>query len=191
MCKFGWADSGGRRNAILFEEFSEFFGGGSVAEAFAGPVVEFGGDGLEPGGGAGAQVGALGQVLAEQAVDVFVATALPGGVRVGEVDGDAGGGGDALVLGGFLAAVPGEGLGEPGRQRAHVLDDGVGDGGGVVPGVQRQQGEVAGGALDDGADGGVVCFQPHDQVAVVWAGDQPALILGRPGADRHRIDDPA
>src|SRR6516165_7589414 len=177
------ADSGGRRNALVVgEQLSECFGGGVVAEAFAGPAVEFGGDVLKLGGGVGAQVGAFGEVFAEQAVDVFVAAALPGRVGVGEVDLDAGGGGDALVLGGFGAAVPGEGLGEPGRQRAHVLDDGVGDGSGVVPGVQRQQGEVAGDALDDGADGRVGGFRPHDQVlrgGRAPAGPRPRRAAGR------------
>src|SRR5215467_6564680 len=72
------ADSGGRRNAVqvVGEELSEFFVGGAEAEAFAGPLVEFGGDGLELGGGVLAEVGALGEVFAEQAVDVFVAAAL-------------------------------------------------------------------------------------------------------------------
>ena len=102
---------------VVGEEFSEGFAGGVVAEACAGPVVEFGGDGVELGGGPGGQVGAFGEVFAEQAVGVFVAAALPGRVGVGEVDRDAGGGGDPLVLGEFLAAVPGEGLGEP-RGRA-------------------------------------------------------------------------
>jgi hypothetical protein len=59
------AHSGSRRNAvILFEELSEFFGGGVEAQALAGAVVEFGGDGLQLGGGVLAEVGALGQVLA-------------------------------------------------------------------------------------------------------------------------------
>src|SRR4029077_13594740 len=90
------AGSGRRRNAILFEELSEFFGGGSEPEALAGAVVEFGGDGLELGWGPGSQIGAFGHVFAEQAVGVFVAAALPGAVGVGEVDLDAGFGGDAL-----------------------------------------------------------------------------------------------
>jgi hypothetical protein len=64
-----------------------------------GAVVEVVGDGLELGGGMDGQVGALGEVLAEQAVDVLVAAALPGGMGVGEVDADAGGGGDGLVAG--------------------------------------------------------------------------------------------
>jgi hypothetical protein len=34
------------------------------------------------------QVGPFGQVLADQAIDIFVTAALPGGVRVTEVDRD-------------------------------------------------------------------------------------------------------
>lgn len=57
------------------------------------------------------QVRALGQVLADQTVDVFVAAALPGAVRVAEVDRYAGSLGDfgvshhlpALVVGHTLA----------------------------------------------------------------------------------------
>jgi hypothetical protein len=85
---FGTADSGGRRNAILFEELSEFFGGGAVAEALAGPVVELGGDGVELGGGVQAEVAAFGEVFAEQAVDASMSNGklvlddfvLPGGL---------------------------------------------------------------------------------------------------------------
>src|SRR6185437_10528865 len=109
--QFPAAFSGGRRNALVVgEESSELLAGGVVAEPLAGAVVELVGDVLELGGGPDAEVGALGEVLAEQAVDVLVAAALPGGVRVGEVDADAGGLGDALVAGEFLAAVPGQGL---------------------------------------------------------------------------------
>jgi hypothetical protein len=63
---------------LLFDEFIEFFAWGVVAEAFSGAVVEFVFDGLELGGGVLAEVGALGEVLAEQAVGVLVAAALPG-----------------------------------------------------------------------------------------------------------------
>src|SRR5690242_17442980 len=84
---YAWVRSGGRRNALVFgEEPIEFLARGAVAEALSGTVVEFVLDGLEPGGVAGRQVGALGEVLAQQAVGVLVAAALPGGVGVGEVD---------------------------------------------------------------------------------------------------------
>src|SRR5580704_7567809 len=67
---------------FLFEELSELFARGVPAEAFAGAVVEFVFDGLELGGGVLAEVGALGEVFAEQAVGVLVAAALPGCVGV-------------------------------------------------------------------------------------------------------------
>src|SRR6266851_6648600 len=68
---FSLADSGGRRNAlqVVGEELSERFARGVVAEPLAGPVVELAGDGVDLGGGVLAEVGALGEVLAEQAVD--------------------------------------------------------------------------------------------------------------------------
>jgi hypothetical protein len=50
----------------------------AVGEASAGPVVELGGDVVEFGAGIGAQVGAFGQVLAQQPIGVFVGAALPG-----------------------------------------------------------------------------------------------------------------
>ena len=81
------AYSWGRRNGLVFgQEPIEFLPGGVPAEAFAGPVVEFVFDFLQLGGGVRAEVGALGEVFAQQPVDVLVAAALPGRVRVGEVD---------------------------------------------------------------------------------------------------------
>jgi len=74
----------------LQQELGELFGGAGEAQAFAGSVVELVGDGVEVGFGDGAEVGALGEVLAQQAVGVLVGAALPGGVRVAEVDLDAG-----------------------------------------------------------------------------------------------------
>jgi hypothetical protein len=61
------------------------------------------------------QVGAFGQVLAQQPVGrgtshthgVLVRSALPGAVRVTEVDRDAGGDGEVGVVGHFLAPVLG------------------------------------------------------------------------------------
>src|SRR5215475_671701 len=89
------------------EELVEGFGGGVVAEGFAGAGVELVGDGVELVLGVGAQVGAFGQVVADQAVGVLVGAALPGRVGVGEVDGDAGGDGEGGVGFHLGAAVPG------------------------------------------------------------------------------------
>ena len=54
------------------------------------------------------QIGALGKVLAEQAVGVLVAAPLPGAVGVAEVDRQAGLDGEPDVFGHLLATVPGQ-----------------------------------------------------------------------------------
>ena len=57
-------------------------------EAFTGAHIQLQGDGIQLLLTVYRQVSPLGQVLADQAVDVFVATALPGAVRVAEVNSD-------------------------------------------------------------------------------------------------------
>jgi len=52
--------------------------GGEPAECLAGSLVELGGDGGEVVGVVDGQVGAFGEVLAEQAVGVLVGSTLPG-----------------------------------------------------------------------------------------------------------------
>jgi hypothetical protein len=61
----------------LQHEFGELLGGVGEGEALAWSVVEFVGDGVELGFGDGAEVGALGPVLAQQPVGVLVGAALP------------------------------------------------------------------------------------------------------------------
>jgi len=65
----------------------EDLAGRSEAEAFAGPVVDLADIGAELFGGDLAQIGAFGQVLAQQAVGVLVGAPLPGMIGMGEVDG--------------------------------------------------------------------------------------------------------
>ncbi len=55
-----------------------------------------------------AEVGALRKVLAQQAVEVFVGAALPGRVRVAEVDVDAGIDGDLFPVAHLRSLVPGQ-----------------------------------------------------------------------------------
>jgi hypothetical protein len=71
--------------------------GCAVVEDQAGSLVELAGDAGEGSGAVDAQVGALGEVLPQQPVDVFVRASLPGCMRVGEEDLGSGGGGDLLV----------------------------------------------------------------------------------------------
>ena len=86
----------------------EGFGGCLPAEGLAGSGVERGGDGVELVGRPAGQVGALGEVLAQEPVGVLVRAALPWAVRVGEVDREAGVDPELGVLGQLRAAVPGQ-----------------------------------------------------------------------------------
>jgi hypothetical protein len=59
---------------------------GHEVEDFAWSVVEAFGDDVEFILAVPAEVGSLGQILADEAIGVFVAAALPGAVGIGEVD---------------------------------------------------------------------------------------------------------
>ena len=96
------------------------------------------------------QAPALGEVLADQSVGVLVGGSLPGAVGVGEVDRDAGGGGEAGVLGHLAALVPGDrGPHGPGQVGDHGLQ-GLGDGVRVVAGAQTVDQHEAAGAPPPG-----------------------------------------
>ena len=58
------------------------------------------------------QVGFLGEVLSQQAVGVFVGAALPGALRIAEVDVDLGGDGEIFVTGELQSAIPCQGAPE-------------------------------------------------------------------------------
>ena len=68
----------------------EGLGGGLPAECLSGSAVECRSDRFEFVSSPTRQVGAFGEVLAEQSVGVLVRAALPRAARVGEEDGDAG-----------------------------------------------------------------------------------------------------
>ena len=70
------------------------------------------------------EVGPLGEVLAEEAVGVLVAAALPGAVWLAEVDLDAGLDREPGVLGPLLAAVPGERPAELGGEGQDLRGEG-------------------------------------------------------------------
>src|SRR5215469_6962207 len=87
-----WANSTGVRKKL-----GELLGRFHESERLAWPVVEAGRDSGQIVGGVHRQVGAFGQVLAQQAVGVLVRSALPGRVGVAEVDRDVSGDGEVGV----------------------------------------------------------------------------------------------
>jgi hypothetical protein len=84
-----------------------------------------------------AEVGALGEVLAQQAIGVFVRAALPGALRISEVYLQPGVNAQAGVLCHFRSLVPGQRLAQLLRKSAHGPDDGLADRFGSVAGKWR------------------------------------------------------
>lgn len=91
-------------------EFLKRLVGRIPVQRLAGPVVHQVGNGIERILVVHAQVGALGQELAQQAVGVLAAALLPRAVRVAEVHPHASRSGELLVPGHLLALVIGERL---------------------------------------------------------------------------------
>ena len=138
-------------------------------EGLAGSRVEGEGDCFDLVAAVSVQVGAFGEVLAQQAVGVLVRTSLPGRMRIAEVDGETGVDAELDVLGHFCSLVPGERsaelVGEGGDDTGDLVTDGLG----AVTGQGRavldswldavtfhwwkmQQHREPGAAFDEGAD---------------------------------------
>ena len=97
--------SSGHRNGSDVEDLASSL----PSEDLTWSVVEFVDGCLHLVGGELREVGLLREVLAQQPVRVLVAAALPGAVRVAEVDGHACRGAEVVVLGQLDAAVLGQG----------------------------------------------------------------------------------
>jgi hypothetical protein len=138
------ADSSGRRNTCCLlpcmdgsEEFVQSLGGRFPTKSFAGPGVEGERDGRKDIGIMHAEIGSLGKVLAQQAVGVLVRAALPGAVRVTEVDLDPSGDPQMGVLCHLRALVPGQRLPQLLGQGGDRARDGVADRFGAMAGERR------------------------------------------------------
>jgi hypothetical protein len=119
--------SSGECTTSIYQEFVEDFGWFESAECLSWTIVEFVGDGVEFGLRVARQVGSFGEILTQESVGVFVATALPGCVWVTEVDIDSGLDGEARVLGHLFSLVPGHtGVEEVGKG-FHFLGQEEGD----------------------------------------------------------------
>ena len=82
--------------------------GCSPAECTPGPAVQLSCNGIERSN-AGRDGFALGDVLAEQAIRVFIGAALPWGAGMREIHGDTGVHGELPVLGELCSLIPGQG----------------------------------------------------------------------------------
>jgi len=131
------------------------------------------------------KVGALGQVVADAVVLTFTGGALPRTVRVAEEDLQSEVGGQGDVFGHFLSLVVDEGFPQGGWDRLQLARN-VCAHGRSVPLWEVAQKSVAGGGLNQHSDGGAVAH-PHNQVAVVVAGDQPRFHFGRPLIVQHYV----
>lgn len=117
------------------------------------------------------EVGALREELPQQLVRVLVGAALPGTLRMREVDLDARRLGEEPMLGHLLAPVVGQRAAHLLRQRAHLAGEGPADAGRVLR-LQGHQQRGAGRALDEGPEGRSRPA-PHEQVAFPMAGNRP------------------
>ena len=99
--------------------------------------VERGGHGVEVVAGVPAQVGALGKVPAQQAVGVLIRAALPGAMRIAEVDPQSGDDVELSVLRHLGALVPGQRPAQLLGQGHDRCGDRVPDSLGAVSGQRR------------------------------------------------------
>ena len=100
----------------------EEFGRASEVEALARSCIELPGNGIEFGLSESGKVCALGEILPEQAVGVLVDAALPGAVRIGEVDIAAGHLGEPFVLRHLVSLIVSQG---ESALRVDTVEDGT------------------------------------------------------------------
>src|SRR3954447_15173309 len=127
-----WADSSGRRNTRCLppcmygsEEFVQSLGARFPVKGLSGSRIQGGRDGRKDIGIMHAEIGSLGKVLAQQAVGILVRAALPGAVRVAEVDLDPGVDPQMCVLSYLRALIPGQRLPQLLGQGGDRAGDGV------------------------------------------------------------------
>jgi len=125
---------------------------------------------------------ALGEVLAQQAIGVFVRAALPGLALFAEEHGASQVCADVSVTGHLDALVPGDRAPQVRRQGAQVGHQTTVDEVGMAGSGHRHQNGEAGGALNEGGDVGTVAGA-GDEVAVPMPGLETLQHVGWAVAD--------
>ena len=162
-CPFSAVRSTGHRNTLAKSLCRRL-----EVQRFSGSLVELARDLVETGLGVGSEIDAVRQILPQQAIGVLVGAPLPRALRIAEVDGDVGGQGEALVVGEFFSAIPGERLIEFVGQFSRLPDQRCYDGFGVAIGDLGAQ-HIAGVPLDQGDDEAIL--GTAKEIALPMAGD--------------------
>src|SRR6185437_3249507 len=109
------------------EMISKYLGRRFPTQCFSRPTVECGCNRFELATRVSGQVGALGEVLAQQAVRIFVGAALPRAMRIAEVNRQSCLDAQLNVLRHFRALIPRQRSAQLLRQRADRSGDGISD----------------------------------------------------------------
>ena len=104
--------------------FPEPCGWGVVGEVLSGPGVELPHHVVDVPGAVDGQVGALGEILADESVEVLVGATLPGAGAFGEEHRNTGRLREYLMAGHFRYLVPGQGAFQGRRQQGERAGDG-------------------------------------------------------------------
>src|SRR6202453_4468030 len=89
--------------------WEEQFGGSFPAECFPASGIEFPADTVELFLGEQGEIGRLGEVLSDEAIDVFADASFPGSMRMSEIDSDSSTFGECLMFAHLAALVKGHG----------------------------------------------------------------------------------
>ncbi len=156
-------------------------------ECMGGPwsAIEAVGNGVQVSLGVHRQVGALGQILAQQSVGVLAGAALPGAVGVTEVHAHAGVGGELGMAGHLSTLVVRHALAQWRSNRPQLGRQASQGRGGRGIGHLDEQQQTAG-TLDQHAHGGFVA-SPLDEVALPVSRHQAVFNLGRAHMDADHL----
>ena len=131
------------------------------------------------------QVGALGQVLAQQPVRVFIGAPLPGAVRIGKEDLDREPLGQLLMLGPLVPPIIRQGFAQQGGHVPEFLGEALSGTRGIGPGHFSQDDQACS-PLHQGADGRAIVGPLHE-VAVPVAGHRAGGHLGGTFGNRRHV----